>query len=806
MPLASLTCLLMALPLLGTLVRGETWWVPAFVMTAAVGGVSALYRLSGWNALPVPFLQALVAALLVTPLFAGHVAPLGLLPSGAVVAHLTRVFEEGLETINASAPPVSPTAGIMLVIALVFVLFAMVADLMAATARCPGMVGALLAALMAVPLVVDDTGLGWLSAASSAVGFLLLLAVDMWVRGREWGVRVPDGHDSSARVLSAVRRAATVSLASAAAVLLALTVPLALPSLRTDALHTMADGTYIGTGGDLITTTHPLVSLRRELASSSDRTVLTYRTDAERPDYLRTYVLDEFDGTNWTMTPVNASGDTLVDGELPLPTGWGSAPSGDTVSTRISMDSDSPAIDFLPLPYWARTVDVAGEWYADPASHMVFTTDSAPTGLSFTVETTDREPSAEELADSGDPQSLPGDFRDLPSGLDPRVRELAEELTRDARTPYERAVAIQDHFTEGAFTYDLTPPAVPDGTDPLAYFLFEDRVGYCEQFAGAMAVLARQVDVPARVAVGYTAGERRGDDRWAVTVGDAHAWPELYFEGAGWVRFEPTPSSAAGQGSASVPDYSRGGQEGAAGPDGASEERGDPSPEDSDPAGADEASQESEEPSEAPAEEEDSEDGSASSAAAPGDGARSGPDLSWLPVAGAVAGLLLLLALPALVRALVRWSRTASLPGGAREDGTGGAHTAWRELRDTCLDLGGTWSPAESPRATAERLAGSGPLPRPDTPPVGLMSGSVPGPVPPEAASALRRLALAEESARYAPSPQAPEGLREDLRAALAGLTGVVGAGTRVRAVLLPRSLAPWHRPRRAAAPEPVTS
>jgi transglutaminase-like putative cysteine protease len=799
MPLSTLACLLMAMPLLDSLVGGEAWWVPALVMTVAVGGVSALYRLSGWSSFPVPFLQVLAAALLMTPLFAGHVAPLGLLPSGDTAAHLLRVFDEGLETIDTSTPPVSSTAGVMLIIALVFVLFAIIADFLAVTARCPGMVGALVAVLMAVPLIVDDAGLGWPAATSGAVGFLLLLAVDVWVRGREWGVRVPDGHDSSARVLGAVGRATTVAVASAAAVLLALTVPLAVPSLRTDVLHTMADGTYIGTGGDRITTTHPLVSLRRELASSSDRTVLTYRTDAERPDYLRTYVLDEFDGANWTMTPVSASGDTLVDGELPLPTGWGSEPSGDAVTTRISMDSDAPGIDFLPLPYWARTVDVPGEWYADPASHVVFTTESAPTGLNFTVQALGREPSVEELADSGSPRSLPGDFRDLPGGLDPRVRELAEDLTEDARSPYERAVAIQDHFTGGAFTYDLSPPAVPDGADPLAHFLFGDRVGYCEQFAGAMAVMARQVDIPARVAVGYTAGEQQGDGRWAVSVGDAHAWPELYFEGAGWVRFEPTPSSAGGQGSASVPDYSRGGQVGADDPDGAAEETREPSPEETE-AARDEATAEAEEPSEAP--EAEAEDEPSSSVAAPGDGARGGPDLSWLPAAGAAAGVLLLLALPALVRALTRWSRTASLTGGA---GAASAHTAWRELRDTCLDLGGAWSLAESPRATAERLAGSGPAPQPDAAPVGLMSGAVPGPVPPEAAAALRRLALAEEEARYAPSPRAPEGLREDLRTALAGLTGVVGAGTRARAVLLPRSLAPWHRPRRTADPEPVT-
>ncbi|WP_394296649.1 DUF3488 domain-containing protein, partial [Nocardiopsis halotolerans] len=215
MPLASLACLLMALPLLDSLVRGATWWVPALVMMVAVAGVSALYRLTGRNTVAVPFLQALVALLLVTPLFAGHIAPLGVIPTGDVLEYLVRVFDEGVRTINTNAPPVSSTAGVTLIIALAFSVFVMAADFLAVAARCPGMVGGLLLALAAVPLVVDDAGLGWPSTVSCAVGFLMLLAVDMWVRGREWGVRVPDGQDSSARVLGAVRRVATVSLAAA---------------------------------------------------------------------------------------------------------------------------------------------------------------------------------------------------------------------------------------------------------------------------------------------------------------------------------------------------------------------------------------------------------------------------------------------------------------------------------------------------------------------------------------------------------------------------------------------------------------
>nr|BFE88893.1 hypothetical protein GCM10020093_114940 [Planobispora longispora] len=84
--------------------------------------------------------------------------------------------------------------------------------------------------------------------------------------------------------------------------------------------------------------------------------------------------------------------------------------------------------------------------------------------------------------------------------------------------------------------------------------MLRSRAGYCEQFAAAMAVLARAVDIPSRVAIGYTGGTSVSG-RWNVRTHDSHAWPELYFEGAGWLRFEPTPSGPAGQGTATRPPY-----------------------------------------------------------------------------------------------------------------------------------------------------------------------------------------------------------------------------------------------------------
>ena len=759
LPLATLFCLLMSLPLLGTLVRGDGWWVPAVVLMVAATAVSAMYRLTGWNSAPVMPLQILAVLLLITPMFAAHTAPLGIIPTGGSVTHLVQVFEQGMDNINTSAAPVASTAGIELIIALTFAIFMIVADFLAVTSRCPGMVGGLPAALMIVPLVVDDSGLTLWQAVSCTIGFLVLLTVDVWVRSRQWGVQVPS-QSLDSRLLGGAARIVTVTLSATAAILMAVTVPQALPFLRTDVFYDMAEGTSVGWTGGNISTDDPVASLQRSLSLPPEQTVLTYTTDADQPEYLRTYALADFDGEKWTMAPVDASDEALITGELPRPAGWRAEPPGGTVTTRVSFDSDTPRTYFLPLPYWGRSIDVSGDWYVDEESHMVFTDETPSTGLSFTARTAVHEPDAYSLSRSGEPHSIPSRFLDLPSGVDPAVQDLTDSLTSGLSSPYQRAIALQEHFSD--FTYDLEPPPVPDDADPLTHFLFEDHTGYCEQFAGAMTVMARQADIPARVAVGYTQGKQNGDGRWTVSAGDAHAWPELYFENVGWVRFEPTPSSPHEQGSAVVPDYADG-----------SESLGNlptPTDEPSESHGPDPTSTESDTPSENEASDSPSEEESEQpEAASPAGGSSSGPNLTWLPYAGAGLVVLLLLALPALVRLGVRGTRISALSG----EQALAAHAAWREVRDTCVDVGEHWDLSESPRATATRLALGG-----------------------AAHEAMWRLALAEETARYAPAPVASDRLHDDLKTVRAALLSGVGVGVRLRAVLLPRSLAPWRDPR----------
>lgn len=120
-----------------------------------------------------------------------------------------------------------------------------------------------------------------------------------------------------------------------------------------------------------------------------------------------------------------------------------------------------------------------------------------------------------------------------------RTFALAERLRAGTVTPYEYIQAVQRYLARG-FTYSESPPERPV---PLASFLFEDKIGYCQQFSGAMALLLRMGGVPARIATGFSPGAYDRDRKeFVVRDLDAHSWVEAYVPGAGWVAFDPTPS------------------------------------------------------------------------------------------------------------------------------------------------------------------------------------------------------------------------------------------------------------------------
>jgi len=140
--------------------------------------------------------------------------------------------------------------------------------------------------------------------------------------------------------------------------------------------------------------------------------------------------------------------------------------------------------------------------------------------------------------------------------------EQAEKVAGGARSPYAAAVALERWFRYGGgFTYDQHPPAPAPGVQPLEDFVVHTKRGYCQHFAGAMALMLRYLGIPSRVAVGFTSGQfNSGSGEWVVSDRDAHMWVEVWFRGWGWVPFDPTPSRGglAGSYSASSPNFDPG--------------------------------------------------------------------------------------------------------------------------------------------------------------------------------------------------------------------------------------------------------
>jgi transglutaminase-like putative cysteine protease len=132
-------------------------------------------------------------------------------------------------------------------------------------------------------------------------------------------------------------------------------------------------------------------------------------------------------------------------------------------------------------------------------------------------------------------------YLQLPADLPPELAVYAAEITTGAKTPYDKAMAIEAVLRKLPYTLDVPPP--PKDREVVSWFLNDLGKGYCDYFASAMVVLARLSGVPARLAIGYAAGNYdRQTDQYTVTEMDAHSWAEVYFPGFGWIPFEPTPS------------------------------------------------------------------------------------------------------------------------------------------------------------------------------------------------------------------------------------------------------------------------
>ncbi|MDH6127217.1 DUF3488 and transglutaminase-like domain-containing protein [Kitasatospora sp. GP82] len=748
------------------LVKPSSWYAAALVQIAAVAAVGAgLRRLALSRALVVP-LQLLAALYLLTLITVTSSMTAAVLPGPRAIDAIGTLLADGTTTIQQYSIPAPASDGLQLILVGSVTLIAVVVDALTVTFRRAAAAGLPLLALYSVGTGLAGSGLSWFWFLLAAGGYLLLLFAEGQDRLSRWG-RVFHGTDRpGARTVSH-----NGQLVGLLALVCALVLPVFLPHGNLGLIGN-GSGTS-GSDGSIgrITSLNPVVALSANLNRPDNVEMFRYSTDASNASqmYLRINALDSFDGVEWKI-----SDQRLADVPTPLPAveGLGRNVPVTPVRTTVRI-TDNLSTQWLPMPYPADTVSVPGRWQYEADTRTLVAGDGQQTnGLQYQVDSLDIEPSPAQLRSAGEaPADFAQKYLELPQGLPSVVAETARSVTAGKTNAYDKAVALQTWFNSSEFHYSLkVAPAT--GSDAVVRFL-RDKTGFCVHFAATMAAMARTLGIPARVAIGFAPGSDEGNNTYVVHSQDYHAWPELYFPGSGWLRFEPTPSRGI------APSYSQ--------------EQAAPAP-----------SATAAEPTTAPAQGASAAP-SASSSCDPqqrraGDCAdrstavahSAGPAPWWLSrqtlISCAVALVALaLLATPMLWRARLRRRRIGTgrhLPGGPAVGLTDQqVLAAWEELIDTAWDLGIPPDEARTPRRAAQRISEAGRLDE-------------------AATAAAGRVALAIEQVLYAREAQPQTSLGGDVRAASAGLRASAGRRGRARAVLLPPSSARlrWRLQDRLAA------
>jgi transglutaminase-like putative cysteine protease len=656
------------------------------------------------------------------------------LPTWNTLDELRLLGADGQDVINRFSPPVPSEPGVIMLTVLGIAVVAIAVDLLAVGLRLVPLAGLPLLALYTVPVAVTADGVPWLLFVLAASSFVGLLVAEGRERLSRWGrsMGYSEREVTMHAFLGEVETGAIARVGrriGAAAVCLAVAVPVVVPVLDGGLFGGGIGGN--GPGGRQIVVGDPIVDLVRDLQRDQAVDLFTYDTLDPTPEYFRMSTLDSFDGIEWKRTEHELPDSQIITGPIPDAPASSTLPSTDR-TTRVEI-GEIFSSRWLPLPYPATSLTIEpGRWVYDADSLNVFGIDNTTAGVTYEVVSRELDYDSATPTNAAPPNQLDR-YLTLPE-LPAEVTEIADQVVADAgaTTPMAQAIALQSWFRDSdEFEYSLDV-AGGQSDEALTDFL-RDRRGYCVQFAATMAIMARHLGIPSRLDVGYTPGHNVSGTSWTVSSDDAHAWPELYIDGLGWVRFEPTPADRTGPPPAwSVPDRT--------------------------------------DPTTAP-----STTNPSTGSATPTQSAR--PDVGLGETGGSAGGftfpvvpvslvlaLLLLLASPMLARMAMtrrRWSR-ATTPGELVLAG-------WEILKDVAADLGHTWDQTDTPRTLARRLQTTAQL---DIPP----------------AEALTRLARSTERVLYARDPGMVGDVRADVAEVSAALTAAADRSRRLRARYLPQS------------------
>ena len=511
---------------LSTMLEMGPWMRTVATVLAAAAAVAVVTRLLSRSKVLPTLLAALASAVLMVSLFArDDDGGSQVLPTPGALADLGRAVRDGVDYAATTVAPAPASLGLTALITSAAVALFLVAEHIGVSWRAAASAGLVLL-IPWLPAVIFQHRVSSAALIAAIVAWLLALAL-------------------TRQATTAQRRPALAGAFAATAATMAtvlLVAPTALGGLGWGMIPRFETPSSL----DAATRLNLDLDLRTSLTTNSATPVIVYSTSGRKPDALKLFALTDFDGVRWDREDVDQPG-IGAEGGLLWPVNIDSWQDGRR--QRIDVQVLNLVENNVPLPPAPRTLDIDGPWFYDSDRDEVRSADQTTRELAYSVVTDLDYIQPRDLRDAQDQV----DTEDLvdpryvtisPAIDEGRVRDLTAELTQEATTRYDQAMAIQQYLRDPSqFTYDTS--VSPSGGDAVSTFL-DDRTGYCVQFATTMVMMARSLDIPARMAVGFLGGSATEADTFVVQGGDAHAWPELWFPDVGWVRFEPTPAVQTG--------------------------------------------------------------------------------------------------------------------------------------------------------------------------------------------------------------------------------------------------------------------
>ena len=503
------------------------WWLLAALLLAALilaaGYTARLYRLP---AVAVTLIEAALWVAFMTLVFLRDTALLWIIPTLDSIRSVPLLVEAAMEEIQLGAAPLEASVPLAFVVVGAMGLLTIIVDHVVVTARmpllaCVGIVTVSLIPAIAAPAAVD------------VIGFVFLAVTILFLIRSETRSREKPMEREAERTAGVPATAVGIG---AIAIVVAVVVTPGLPQPGARA------GSGLGPGPGIDAT----LQLGDDLRRPQEVEVIRVRTDAPSVPYLRATTLSRFEGGVWEP-------DRAQTVSLESERAFGEIDHTDQIrvseyTTKVDVvNLDSP---WAPVPYPAVGVTgLRGLWGAVPYNHTVATTSDSTMGQSYEVRSILPRPTLEQVrAAAAVGAQVRDETTELPTGIPPSIGELAAQVTAEATNDYDRLTALQRWFRGGDFTYSLDAPVEEgfdgSGADAVARFL-EVRQGYCVHFASAFALMARTLNMPSRIVVGYLPGTPTtdsidGQPVFTVMSSQLHAWPEVYFQGIGWIPFEPT--------------------------------------------------------------------------------------------------------------------------------------------------------------------------------------------------------------------------------------------------------------------------